>query len=263
MYCPKCGTQNPENATLCSSCSWLLAGTSVQAPHPNARTSGLAIAAFVLGILSFFTCLVTTIPAIILGIVAMARINSSRGALKGTGMAIAGIAIPVACLPLIGMSILMPALAKTKVFAQRKVCTSNMRALGIAMALYADDFDDKYPDPSKWCDLLIQNTNIDRKMFICKSSPTGPCSYAMNENIVKLGSLAPPDMVLLFETSPGWNQSGGPEILTTDNHSRKSCARRRGCSIRNGCNILFNDNRVKFVRAADIPKLRWTAKQNE
>ena len=69
----------------------------------------------------------------------------------------------------------------------------------------------------------------------------------MNKNIEKLGANAPPDMVLLFETRPGWNQTGGPEILTTDNHNG------------NGCNILFNDGHVEFVRTEDINDLKWTA----
>jgi hypothetical protein len=58
-------------------------------------------------------------------------------------------------------------------------------------------------------------------------------------------------MVLLFETPPGWNQSGGPEILTTENH------------MRDGCNIVFVDAHTRFVRQKDLEDLRWTAQQNE
>ncbi|MHC4486658.1 MAG: zinc-ribbon domain-containing protein, partial [Planctomycetota bacterium] len=51
MYCPKCGTENPDDAQLCRSCSWVLTSTSTTAPAPDAKTSGLAITALVLGIL--------------------------------------------------------------------------------------------------------------------------------------------------------------------------------------------------------------------
>ena len=67
----------------------------------------------------------------------------------------------------------------------------------------------------------------------------------MNKNVEELGTSAPPDMVLLFETHPGWNQAGGPEILSTDNHQGL------------GCNVLFIDNHVEFVKTEDLDKLKW------
>jgi len=100
MYCPKCGTENPDDAQLCSSCSWVLTSTSTVAPAPDAKTSGLAITSLVLGILSFFTLCLTALPAIILGIVGIFQIEKSAGQLKGKGLAIAGIAVPAASLPL-------------------------------------------------------------------------------------------------------------------------------------------------------------------
>jgi prepilin-type processing-associated H-X9-DG protein len=53
--------------------------------------------------------------------------------------------------------------------------------------------------------------------------------------------------VLLFESNPGWNQSGGPELLTTENHQRE------------GCNIAFCDGHVAFIQTKDINNLKWTA----
>jgi len=100
MYCPKCGTENPDDAQVCRSCSWVLTSTPTQAPALGVKTSGLAIAALVLGILSFFTCGITAIPAIILGIVGLVKIRKSGGRLKGNGFAIAGIAVPAASLAL-------------------------------------------------------------------------------------------------------------------------------------------------------------------
>jgi hypothetical protein len=42
-----------------------------------------------------------------------------------------------------------------------------------------------------------------------------------------------------------WNQSGGAEILTTDNHKGE------------GCNVLFNDLSVRFVKTENIRDLKW------
>lgn len=255
MQCPKCGLENPDDVQLCRSCSWVLTSTSTLALAPDARTSKLAIASLVLVILSFFTFFITAIPAFILGLVGLFKIERSGGQLKGKGLAIAGIAVPGASLLfmvpiMIMMAILMPALVRVRTTAHRMVCSTNMCGLGKAMCIYANDYNDKYPTTSKWCDLLIEHTEVTESIFRCKGAREGPCNYAMNETIEKLGIEAPPDMVLLFESYPGWNQSGGPEILSTENHSGE------------GCNILFNDGCVRFVKPEEIPNLKWTAKQN-
>ena len=248
MYCPKCGTENPDDAQVCRSCSWVLTGISTTAPAPNAKTSGLAIAALVLGILSFCTFFITAIPAIILGIVGLVKISKSAGRLKGNGFAIAGIVVPAVSvlfvLPLM-MGIMMPALARTRQIAFRMVCATNMSGLGKAMLIYSNDYDDKLPTASKWCDLLIEHVEVTPLSFRCKGAPEGPCNYAMNKNVEKLGIRSPPDMVVLFETHPGWNQSGGPEILTTDNHEG------------DGCTVLFADSHVAFVKTEDLDDLKW------
>ena len=250
MYCPKCGTENPDGAQLCRSCSWDLKGIVTKALSPEAKTSGLAIASFALGILGFCTFFITAIPAIILGIVALVKIAKSGGKLKGNGLAITGIVVPsvsvLFVLPIMLMlGILMPALARTRQIAFRMTCGTNLSGLGKAMLIYANDYDDKFPTPSKWCDLLIEYAEVTPQTFRCKGASEGPCNYAMNKNVEKLGTRAPPDMVLLFETHPGWNQAGGPEILSTDNHQG------------DGCNVLFVDSHVAFVKKKDLDDLKW------
>ncbi len=249
MYCPKCGKENPDNAQLCHSCSSVLTSISTIAPASAAKTSGLAIASFVLGMLGFCTFFITAIPAVILGIIGLVKIGKSGGKLKGNGFAIAGIVVPTVSglfvLPLM-LGIMMPALARTRHIAFRMVCTTNMSGLGKAMLIYSNDYDDKFPTPSKWCDLLIEHAEVSPLTFRCKGAPEGPCNYAMNKNIEKLDAeRVPPDMVLLFETHPGWNQSGGPEILTTENHQG------------DGCNVLFIDSHVEFVKTKDLDDLKW------
>ena len=247
MYCPKCGTENPDGAQICNSCSAVLPSPGAQAPIGAVKTSGLAIASLVLAILSPFTCLITAIPAAILGIVALVKISKSRGQLKGTGLAITGIALPVVLVPVFAilMGILMPALARTRQIAFRMVCATNMAGLGRAMLIYANDHDG-FPSSSQWGDLLIEHTEVSPSIFRCKGAHKGPCNYAMNKNLENFDTgNAPPDMVALFETYPGWNQAGGPEILSTEKHQRQ------------GCNVLYVDGHVEFVKTRDLDKLKW------
>lgn len=246
MYCPKCGAENPDGAQLCKSCSWVLTSVSTTAPSPDTKTSGLAIAALVCAILAPFTCGITAILAIIFGIVALVKIDKSKGQLKGKGLAITGIALPAALIPLIAllMAILMPALARVRYIAQRTICAKNMQQLGIAMQIYADENEGKYPTCNQWCD-LIKYYSVDDKVLCCPTIKEGRCSYAMNKNIQKLGIESPHNMVLLFETYPGWNQNGGPEILSIENHRRE------------GCNILYNNGSVEFIITEDLDDLIW------
>ena len=53
--------------------------------------------------------------------------------------------------------------------------------------------------------------------------------------------------MLLFEAKDDWNQSGGPEILTTENHYNE------------GCNVVFVDGHVQWIKAENIDDLRWTS----
>lgn len=130
--------------------------------------------------------------------------------------------------------------------AYRIVCHESLNSLCAAMQFYASDYDNKYPATDKWCDLLLQHKLIGENRFVCrgafKKGNKEPCHYAINPNCEPNGL---PDMVLLFETKGGWNQVGGPELLTFENHKGK------------GCNILFNDGHVEFVKPEKIEKLRW------
>lgn len=249
MYCQKCGTENPDNAQVCSSCSSALTNTPAQTQPPNAKTSGLAIASLVLAILAPFTCLMTAMPAIILGSISLVRIQKSSGQLTGSGLAIAGIIIGPVWLPVMGclIGILIPTLSNVKKLSYQTTCAINMSNLGKAMLIYANDYEQKFPTSEHWCDLLLFHADAEFSMFCCKGSPGGPCNYAINKNVEELGTSSPPDMVLLFETNrPGWCQDGGPEILTTNHHNGE------------GCNILFVDGHVEFVRTKDLNRLKWT-----
>jgi len=147
MYCTKCGKQNSDDAQVCSACGAALISSSIQAPNLGVKTSGMAIAALVLGILGIFTCALTAIPAIILGIVSLVRIEKSGGSLTGRGFAIAGIIVPAVALPVIAlmMGIMMPALARTRQIAFRMVCGTNLAGIGKAMQIYANDYEGAFP----------------------------------------------------------------------------------------------------------------------
>jgi prepilin-type processing-associated H-X9-DG protein len=141
MNCPKCGKENPDDAQLCQFCSCVLTQSTVSAEGVTIKTSGIGIASMVLGILSVFSCGITAIPAVILGIISLVQIEKSGGRLTGRAFGIVGIAIPVVVCCLIG--VLMPALNKAHDLGRRAVCEANLRDLAFAWIMYADDNDGK------------------------------------------------------------------------------------------------------------------------
>lgn len=55
---------------------------------------------------------------------------------------------------------LLPALAKAKATAQKSLCTSNEKQWGVALAMYAGDFQDSFPDNKDGAGLSWMSTNL-------------------------------------------------------------------------------------------------------
>ena len=153
MNCPKCGTQNPEDVQVCTSCNNPL---TQPAESVKVTTSRLAIASLVFGILTLFAfpvfflpvfnsfvwpiiVIVAVILAIILGIIALARIGLSAGRLTGKAFAAIGIGIPVVLFSIIFLTAL---LHRPRKIAFHMVCGSNLSGIGRAMLIYNSDYGD-------------------------------------------------------------------------------------------------------------------------
>jgi hypothetical protein len=223
--------------------------TSYPVPNADAKTSGMAIGSLICGIFGFITGGLTAIAGLILGICGLNSIKNGNGQIKGRGLAVSGIIVSsimmFAIIPMM-LAILMPALGKVRQLSQRIMCSTNLSELGKSMYYYSnDDAYGRYPSAENWCDLLIKDANALPEEFKCVGAE-GKCNYAINENVAGLPDAnLPADMVVLFETEPGWNQHGGREILSVENHQR------------DGCNVMFNDGSCKFIKTEDVDSLRW------
>jgi hypothetical protein len=139
-----------------------------------------------------------------------------------------------------------------RALSARVKCFSNIRALRSNKALHeayrapygrSGRFEGlkAYPPPGTWCDAVLATR--DERFFRCPSAGEGRCHYALNPDCEPN---SPPDVVLLFETKAGWNQHGGPELFTFDNHDPKG-----------GC-VVLNDGTAKFIRTKEeLAQLRW------
>ncbi len=174
---------------------------------------------------------------------------------------------------------------EVRIIRPRYLCATNLRWLYTArFSRRARPF--HTPEANRWCDMVVETLrneyriDLDKdslrrrsysdatigEMFVCPTAqrpsgvqgafppanetrrPTGSpgpwrSDYAMNPNCKRE---SPPDTMLLFETKAGWNQHGGPELFTFDNHDPK------------GGLVLLNDGTVKFIRTEEeLKQLRW------
>jgi hypothetical protein len=146
-------------------------------------------------------------------------------------------------------------------FELRSQCAVNLQNLWHRLLLYYEGRNEgtaeilatsrvSYPPPDGWTDAVVDifaDAVMLRKAaeeaFKCPGMREARSYYAMNPNC---GADSPGDMVLLFETKAGWNQHGGPELFTFDNHDPKG-----------GC-VLLNDGTVRFIRTEEeLHALRW------
>ncbi len=193
---------------------------SVAEPLPSAKTSGLAIASLVLGICGIFTCGLTAIVGLILGIVGLCAINKRAEQLKGKGLAIAGIvtsAIGIVLIPFIAilMALLMPALSSARTQARRTVSMTYVKQICLATAMYCDENEGRFPPADNWPVALNEYIG-DKKILTSLFAPEAGRAWAMNEHLEgwKLRDIKQPGRtVLIFEVRFNSPPAGGRELL--------------------------------------------------
>ena len=102
MFCSQCGEKNPDDGKFCSKCGTALTAEAAPAAAPapakraaaGEKTSGLAIAALVMGIAAFVVFGPLAVLAIIFGAIGISQANKDPN-LKGKGMAVAGLVLGI------------------------------------------------------------------------------------------------------------------------------------------------------------------------
>lgn len=219
-------------------------------PAEDAKTSGMAIASLVLGICGFCTAGLAAIAGLILGIVSLRAIRKSQGWLKGTGLAIAGIAvsgIALLMMPFI-MGITFTGLYNARKSDRVLLSMNNARQLCLAVNLYCDDNDGSFPPVENWPDVLepyIRNEKVLTSPF----APEAGRIWTMNKNLdgLKTQDIKQPGRtVLIFEARFNSPPAGGRELLSE-----------KPGTIR-GHVIGFLDGHVELVRPDRFDELIWT-----
>ncbi len=139
-------------------------------------------------------------------------------------------------------AMLLPALARAREQARRGVCISNLKQLGLAMHMYAQDFEEDFPPlvgaftgSGVVCDFQQRYATGGTKLFHCPSDiPLNVryCSYAYYEG---LDEQANSDSVIMADDAEDYGVGGTIQLVKTDNHTTE------------GVNVLYVDGHAKWA----------------
>lgn len=132
--------------------------------------------------------------------------------------------------------------------ARTASCMSNVKLVGLALLMYSQDNDDRLPLHNNWNDSIFPYCK-NHYIFICPSaSDTELPSYGFNRRLAAQHTNwvnEPAVDVLVFESAPGANRSGGKELLPDPpRHS-------------GGYNFGFLDGHMKYFKSKEGETLRW------
>ncbi len=186
-------------------------------------SSGLAVAAMVCGIIGCATRLFPVgIVGIVLGIMAVSRINREPREYEGKEMAIAGICTGAVSI-IYGLFFLTPAFMMTsssvtraKELSRQLICASNVKGFGTACRIYANDYDESFPPGIQ---TLLDTGDIIPRSLICPSSGD-QVGTVLSSYIYIPGQTteSDPRNVLLYEKES--NHAGeGSNVLFVDGHA--------------------------------------------
>jgi len=215
------------------------------------KTSGLAIASLVLGIVGPCTVGLGSIIGLILGIVGLVKIGKSAGAKGGRGLAIAGIVVSAAgllVLPLLA-GILLPAVFGALDTAKSAQSANNVHQLCTAAHKYAASHHQQLPPADSWPQVFKEEAGLSADVMTDPGDQQGGRAYAMNAALDGKGVAQNGRTVLFFECRPGAPPAGGPDLLPDKpRHARRYV-------------FGFLDGHVESVPPEEVRQLIWQPKR--
>lgn len=175
---------------------------------------GPAVNALVFGCIGMLGCFPVGVVGVVLGIVALVKIDRDPARYRGRGLAIAGICLGVLSFfsTALLVSILLPALSSAREQSKRLVCSAHLRGIGQAMYIYAQgEPDGAFPDD---VGKLVAAGLTTTGQFNCPSDVSGRGSYYY---VPGYGTDSYPNQIIMYE-DPRVHGGEGINVLYQDGH---------------------------------------------
>lgn len=209
---------------------------------PPAKASGWSVASLVFGCLSFFIPIVAPLAAVVTGIVGLVKAN--RPGVGGRGFAIAGLVLGLTGFFISTMliAILLPSLNRAREQANRIKCASNLRQVGQAIQIYANENKGQFPDT---IDQLMLTGDLGPEALVCPTSnDTIAPGTTPHEHVA---SLATPGHLSYVYVGKGLTYRAGADVVV----AYEPPANHRN----DGMNVLYADGHVDWVGRNVAPKV--------
>lgn len=148
-------------------------------------------------------------------------------------------------------AVLFPVFARARESARATSCMSNVQHLSTAMQAYQSEWDGIFPLADNWnasIEPFVKNTSA----WHCPADKSGKPSYAMNRKLSGLPQTvvpATPGLIMFFDSKPGKNQAGGPELFPSEpRHMHQHV-------------FAFADGHAAKVEQSAIGNLTWDPKK--
>jgi|WetSurMetagenome_2_1015567.scaffolds.fasta_scaffold637082_1 hypothetical protein len=145
------------------------------------------------------------------------------------------------CVPFLLLLIFYMYNIPLRAYGIERVTQINLYSTYKAILAYLEE-NGKYPSSENWQDLLLPYLDNDKDAFKSPSKVKTINTIAINP---KAEPNSPSDVVLLFESTGGWNAHGQSELLAPTSNGKP------------GCFISFNKGRTKFISPEQVKDLNW------
>ena len=165
-------------------------------------------------------------------------------------MAIAGIvvsSVSIILIPLL-IALLIPSLSRVRGQAKTIVAMNNAKQLCLAMVMYCDENDGRFPPSDSWPTALRPYLGGSETLLTSPFDPDAGRAFAMNAQLdgrERPEIRHPERTVLVFECRFGSPPGGGQELLPEQPRGPR------------GYVVGFLDGHVKSVRPGELDELIW------
>ena len=159
----------------------------------------------------------------------------------------------------VGVTVILPSMCRSREGANRVKCASNMKQIGLAAIMYANDHGGQFPDDLA---ALLRTQDLVPAVFVCPSGKEAPASGETTQAV--LAEMGRPGHVSYVYVGKGLTVNSPPDSivlyeLPTNHPDDSMSAVKTGDEPPNdGMNVLCADGHVEWLSSLEARALRQT-----